>query len=835
MNNAMIADQKRRERFALQQQKLREKNQKVVAKEQKAAYVQSRINTVAKENAELGDLINQQKNVLTNRNKYAAFDIEKLKEKYIQPEFLIPSELRGLPEKPTLQQFMPKPLPLFFRLFAGKRKAHDENIRNGEQIYQKALTDYEIKIIERTEKIEVERQKFVLKCNDEQNIINDRNKQIDEVVKGYKRGIEENVCTYLEAGLENLALPDGCLDFFEVEFNSPSKELFVECLFPSDDIIPTVEAYVYKKTTDEIGEKLRKQNEIKELHQNLIFNVTLRILYEIYTIDIARAVDNVVFNGFIEINEAEPMKKIKQYIIGIKTNRNQFLSINLDKINNRICVRDLSVNKMQSMPNKELIDDSSIIDITGQGEKIIHPIVPVNITSQEGLEEKRQLIISAKQDITNTTLQNSYEENYKLGTKYKTKLGLNPQEVGWLNKFYMPDNVFLSIEGCCIATINLYLTTLKELNKILKKNNTTIIQEINKLKASMINAPLTYYPERIEADVFYTIFKRVENVIRASYLHKRKLSEDFHNRGFENQFELAFGTYVYEILAQQKQVTLQPDKETLIDLNVQNTQRWKEELEQITLSIANDHDDAVIKIYKLGSENIKNPAIENIFYEAAKEMAKHDKTEAVKLYLHYIYYNSVAAKSDGKALPKAVQNTLFITKSDVEEFQKIATDLKLNKDLANAIDLVSKIYTKGKKKVLLDLDHINEVKAQHSETVEMLGEVLGDTDEADIGGVQMRKNVAPIQIQPTNSTGYNKALSLNQIQIGLLNTFRENDYKMPMKEIDSFAKKHSIFKSQLIDSINENCYEIIDDILIEETENGYLINTDYFEKIVQKS
>ncbi len=830
MNNAMIADQKRRERFALQQQKLRERTQKTIAKEQKAAYVQSRINAVAKENTELGDLINQQKNVLINRNKYAAFDIEKLKEKYVQPEFVTPSELRGLPEKPILQQYMPKPLPLFFRLFAGKRKAHDENIRNGEQLYKKAFTAYEILMIERAKKIEVERQKFILKCNDERNIVNDKNKLIDEVIKGYKRGIEESVCAYLEAGLENLVLPEGCMDFFEVEFNSPSKELIVECLLPSDDIIPTVEDYVYKKTNDEIGEKLRKQNEIKELHQNLIFNITLRVLYEIFAIDVSRAIDNVLFNGFIEINDPGTEKKIKQYIVALRTNRNQFLNINLDRVNNRVCLRELSVNKIQAIPNLEQIADNTIIDITGQGEKIIHPNVSLNITSWEGLEEKKQSIISAKQDITNTTFESSYEENYKLGTKYKTKLGLNPQEISWLNKFYIPDNVFLSIEGCCIATIRLYLTALKELNKILKKNNTTIIQEVGKLKAAMINVPQIYYPEGIEADVFYTIFKRVENVVRTNYLHKRKLSEDFHNRGFENQFESALGRYVYEILAQQKQFILLPDKETLIELNAQNTQRWKEELEQIILSIANGHEDAVSKIYRLGEENIKNLAIENIFFEAAKEIAKHDKSEALKLYLQYIYYNSVLAKIEGKALPKAVQNTLFITKNDAEEFQKIAADLKLNKDLAGAIDLVSKMYVKGKKKVLIDLDHIDEVKAQHSETVDILGQLLADEEDSP-NEASLTINVTQIEVPIATDTTHNLLPILSENQIALLFIFQEKELKMSGQEIESYAKSRNIFRRQLIDSINENCYEIIDDVLIEEDGHDYSIAADYFNKI----
>lgn len=71
---------------------------------------------------------------------------------------------------------------------------------------------------------------------------------------------------------------------------------------------------------------------------------------------------------------------------------------------------------------------------------------------------------------------------YKLGKQYKDKLGLNKQEIAWLNKFWNPSNVFISIEGCCIATIKQYLLIIRNLNKKLKLQNTSIAQEVDYFK-----------------------------------------------------------------------------------------------------------------------------------------------------------------------------------------------------------------------------------------------------------------------------------------------------------------------------------------------------------------
>jgi hypothetical protein len=42
-----------------------------------------------------------------------------------------------------------------------------------------------------------------------------------------------------------------------------------------------------------------------------------------------------------------------------------------------------------------------------------------------------------------------------------------------------------------------------------------------------------------------------------------------------------------------------------------------------------------------------------------------------------------------------------------------------------------------------------------------------------------------------------------------------------------------MFRNQLIESINESCFETLDDILIEEEEDYYQINESYYKQILQ--
>jgi TerB-C domain len=68
----------------------------------------------------------------------------------------------------------------------------------------------------------------------------------------------------------------------------------------------------------------------------------------------------------------------------------------------------------------------------------------------------------------------------------------------------------------------------------------------------------------------------------------------------------------------------------------------------------------------------------------------------------------------------------------------------------------------------------------------------------------------------------------------VLEIFFENNLSISLSDLEVFAKSKGFFKNQLIESINETCYAILDDILIEEDENFYTIDENYYQKLLIK-
>ncbi|MGB5025849.1 MAG: tellurite resistance TerB C-terminal domain-containing protein, partial [Saprospiraceae bacterium] len=284
-----------------------------------------------------------------------------------------------------------------------------------------------------------------------------------------------------------------------------------------------------------------------------------------------------------------------------------------------------------------------------------------------------------------------------------------------------------------------------------------------------------------------------------------------------------------------------PDEATEIELYSQSTSRWKIRFEELTTNYNEKPKEFIDSIISLGKLNKKNPSIENIFFEASKFIAKYDKQSALSLYVHYLYHDLKSATFDNKQLTKTIQKSLFKTNEQLHDFEIIVSELIKDKDLNKALKSVSKVYEIKRKKIQLDTASIKEVQQQHSGTVELLNEYLKDDFEDEnntIKSQEISNEEIKIEITQKNEEVHQSAflseLAFSEIHTTALELFSKSNFSVPQNELELFAKSKGIFKNQLVESINEKCYDFLDDLLIEEEDDYYTINTNYFKSISAK-
>ncbi len=444
---------------------------------------------------------------------------------------------------------------------------------------------------------------------------------------------------------------------------------------------------------------------------------------------------------------------------------------------------------------------------------------------------------------------NTDYDYWRLGSKYKTKLKLNDEEVKLLNKLWYPSNNFCSVEYCCVEILKLYITVIEELKASYIAEGTTIDAQFLAVADVIARKHFKYkngsqnYKYCIETTTneFYShIFKHCENAVREYYGHKRKINTDTYYTTAEakTEFETKIISKISGLLPVLISKVSVPDEATDIELYSQNTNRWKIKFEELTTRYNEKPKEFIDSIVALGKLNKKNPSIENIFFEASKFIAKYDKESALSLYVHYLFHDLKSATFDNKQLTKTIQKSLFKTNEQLHDFEIIVSELIKDKDLEKALKNVSKVYEVKRKKIQLNTTSIKEVQQQHSGTVELLNEYLKDDFEDEnnsIKSLEINNEEIKIEItqksEETSHSAFVSDLTFSPIHISALELFSKSNFSIPQSELEIFAKSKGIFKNQLIESINETCYDFLDDILIEEEDDYYTINTNYFQRI----
>lgn len=433
--------------------------------------------------------------------------------------------------------------------------------------------------------------------------------------------------------------------------------------------------------------------------------------------------------------------------------------------------------------------------------------------------------------------------------RFKKKLNLKKEETKLLDKIWFSGNTFVNIDFCCTEIIKLYLNVIPKLEQLYKSKETSIkaifdetadivVRKHYRYRKGSVN--YKYAVDSTEHEFYTNIFKLCENAVRENYGNKRKITVDPYatTADVKAVFEDNILTEAATILSQLVSTITPPDEATEIRLNQLNTTRWRIAFDIISSSYTSNPKDFELQMVKLGNLNKDNPSVENIFFEASKFITKYDKATALSLYIHYIFWDLKSATFDNKQHNKSIQKSLFTTTEQFETFQAIVNQFIKDKDFDKALLTVSQVYAVKRKKIQLDSSSIKEAQQQHSGTVDLLNKYL--KDENEVPQEAFKETILPEEIQISVAQEnqedivsiYSSEFAFSPLHILILEVFHKNNYSLLQSEFEVYVKSNGAFKNQLIDTINEICYDRLDDLLIEEDEEYYTINQHYYHKLL---
>lgn len=487
------------------------------------------------------------------------------------------------------------------------------------------------------------------------------------------------------------------------------------------------------------------------------------------------------------------------------------------------------------MPNDPLPlpTDYSIIDVSGD------PDIPINFGNEHSFS-----------DTSAENFNPSYNSDLrKIGKKYRGKLSLNEEQAAMLDKMSFTENVFNEIDFCKIQIIKQFLRAVEYLyqNCIpVNKSYPTVIDELSEIivcirynyRKDSLNYGYTY--QSVQTEILNHILKLCENTVRDVYGIKRKINTDFiyNEPDIFHQYHKKIVSKLEIFLTENQYQILDADYKTNIILNENNTNRWKTKFDLIKADYSNPLA-FEREIFRLSEVNIKNPSADAILFEASKFVAEHDKSCALRLYIHYLEKDLNSPKFDKREFPKSIQKNLFPTEDLLVDFENILNEFIVGRNIKTAVEKVCQLYLPKRKKITIDPEAIRDIQVQHSETAHILGQILNNEEEEEtvlktMETVNERESTVTVihQVSEFQHTKYSDELHLTDVQKNILDLFEKHSFNILQQDLQDFIKAKGLFMGSTIDSINECCFEILDDILIEEEDEYFIINTNYYKKLL---
>jgi hypothetical protein len=201
-----------------------------------------------------------------------------------------------------------------------------------------------------------------------------------------------------------------------------------------------------------------------------------------------------------------------------------------------------------------------------------------------------------------------------------------------------------------------------------------------------------------------------------------------------------------------------------------------------------------------------------IYYKAHQFLIDKDKKYSLKLYLQYLHVKTLTDAFAYKKITKTNRKYLFRNEKEEQQYFQICDKLIKDKDLKAALKRFDNLGITLRKKIKLNTNSIQEAAGKQARIAGILSDIL--SDEPPDEPAAQPKDSPPID---------NKE--------ALLQLFIAKDYKLNKEEVNIFAQSKGIFTGQLIQRINEEYFDQLDDVLIEEEAGEYHLNKTYFEVV----
>lgn len=310
--------------------------------------------------------------------------LEKKLSKWDEENPLILEEFPEEPVKPTQELYSMK-LSFMDKMLPYMRKKKEQQALNK---YNEAYIDYENnfenwkKEIKRiNEKNEIKKKQYesernnAIRCfqkedNQEQKEWEEQEQIVADSIKVYEEekmrfnekcmsrdgaSIEDYCCAVLDKSIYNYPF----IKEFTIEYNGNGL-LVVEYRLPDTSDLPKYKECKYISSSNQARKKEISVTEQNRIYDKMLYDISLRCIYELFDADSSDAINSICFNGWVRTIDKATGNKVINCILSVQVSKDEFAKIDLSNVDSKLCFKSLkgvSASKLfQLTPIKPILN-----------------------------------------------------------------------------------------------------------------------------------------------------------------------------------------------------------------------------------------------------------------------------------------------------------------------------------------------------------------------------------------------------------------------------------------------------------------------------------------------
>jgi restriction system protein len=247
------------------------------------------------------------------------------------------------PEPPRYLEYPPEPNADDSRYRpaggSGVSPADPAAAQRQREAYERFIHDYQA-WAEQVRKIEVENarryaegvaavRQWNSRCRQHRQSLVRHNEAVDLRKTQYEALLASAVEDYCRQILSVSNWLEGFKRVFDIQYLADARTLIVDHSLPLPRDLPCVKGARFVKTRGEQVEVRLSQAELNRFHADVVFQICLRTIHELFDADLAQGLKVVAFNGWIETTDAASGQSSRTCLMTVKAEKERFTALDL--------------------------------------------------------------------------------------------------------------------------------------------------------------------------------------------------------------------------------------------------------------------------------------------------------------------------------------------------------------------------------------------------------------------------------------------------------------------------------------------------------------------------